>query len=105
MLLKREQRKEKLLKTEQGDSKISPYYIMKVKIKLNAIEKVKDFVNITGRQEFNVFIQSGRYIIDAKSIMGIFSVDLCNDLELSAEKCTQEEFDKYCKAIKEFIVE
>lgn len=78
---------------------------MKKKIYLNTISKVKDFVNISNRQEFNIFIKSGRYVIDAKSIMGIFSLDLSNQLELYPEKCTQEQFDEYCKQIEQFTEE
>lgn len=45
-------------------------------LNLNSIESVKEFVNIVGRFEFFVDLGSGRHIIDAKSIMGIFSLDL-----------------------------
>ena len=44
-----------------------------VKININTINDVKDFVTIVSRCEYDVDIVSGRYAIDAKSIMGIFS--------------------------------
>ena len=44
-----------------------------VKIFLGTIERVKDFVNAVTRLDCDVDIVSGRYVIDAKSIMGIFS--------------------------------
>ena len=47
-----------------------------VKICLGTIERVKDFVNAVTRLDCDVDIVSGRYVIDAKSIMGIFSTDL-----------------------------
>ena len=47
-----------------------------VKICLGTIERVKDFVNEVSHLECDVDIVSGRYVIDAKSIMGIFSTDL-----------------------------
>ena len=47
-----------------------------VKIFLGTIERVKDFVNAVTRLDCDVDIVSGRYVIDAKSIMGIFSTDL-----------------------------
>ena len=50
-----------------------------VKIFLGTIERVKDFVNAVTRLDCDMDIVSGRYVIDAKSIMGIFSVDLSND--------------------------
>ena len=59
-----------------------------VKIFLGTIERVKDFVNAVTRLDCDVDIVSGRYVIDAKSIMRIFSLDLSNpiDLNIHAEK-------------------
>ena len=45
-------------------------------ISLNNIEKVKNFVNKISEVDANVDLESGRYVVDAKSIMGIFSLDL-----------------------------
>lgn len=75
------------------------------KVMLNAIDKVKQFVNVTSKVDGDVFLQSGRYIVDAKSIMGIFSIDLTKPLEMSFEKCSDEERNKYLEKIQEFIVE
>lgn len=51
--------------------------IMKtVSISLNSIDKVKAFVNDISKYDFDFDLVSGRYVIDAKSIMGIFSTDL-----------------------------
>lgn len=47
-----------------------------VQISLNSIDKVKSFVNAITQYEFDFDLISGRYVIDAKSIMGIFSTDL-----------------------------
>ena len=47
-----------------------------VKISLNSIDKVKAFVNTIARYDEDFDLVSGRYVIDAKSIMGIFSLDL-----------------------------
>ena len=55
-----------------------------VKIFLGTIERVKDFVNAVTRLDCDVDIVSGRYVIDAKSIMGIFSLDLSKPLILNA---------------------
>ena len=46
-----------------------------VSISLNSIEKVKSFVNEINKYECDYDLISGRYIIDAKSIMGIFSLE------------------------------
>ena len=53
-----------------------------VKIKLDTVEKVKGFVSIVAPLDGDIDIVSERYVIDAKSIMGIFSLDLSKTLEL-----------------------
>lgn len=59
-----------------------------VKISLNSIDKVKSFVNEITKFDNEFDLVSGRYVIDAKSIMGIFSLDLSKpiDLNIHAEK-------------------
>ena len=52
-----------------------------VKISLNSIDKVKAFVNEVTKYDAEFDLVSGRYVIDAKSIMGIFSLDLAKPLE------------------------
>ncbi len=52
------------------------------KILLNTIESVKDFVNIVSKFDAPMDLASGRYVVDAKSIMGIFSMNLSNPMEL-----------------------
>lgn len=54
-----------------------------VQISLNSIEKVKSFVNDIARFETDFDLVSGRYVIDAKSIMGIFSLDLSKPITLN----------------------
>ncbi len=53
-----------------------------LKILLGTIEDVKEFVNITNKYEFDCDLISGRYAVDAKSIMGIFSLDLSKSLNM-----------------------
>ena len=52
-------------------------------ISLNSIDKVKAFVNEITKFENDFDLVSGRYVIDAKSIMGIFSLDLSKPIELN----------------------
>ena len=54
-----------------------------VKISLNSIDKVKAFVNEISRFDCDFDLVSGRYVIDAKSIMGIFSLDLSKTIDLN----------------------
>ena len=54
-----------------------------VKISLNSIDKVKAFVNEISKFDCDFDLVSGRYVIDAKSIMGIFSLDLSKPIALN----------------------
>ena len=51
-------------------------------IMLNSINDVKNFVNIVNKYDFDVDLTSGRYVVDAKSIMGIFSLDLSKPIKV-----------------------
>ena len=55
-----------------------------VKIRLSSIEAVRDFVEIVRKYDSEVDLSSGRYVVDAKSIMGIFSLDLSKPITLNA---------------------
>ncbi len=70
-------------------------------ILLNAINDVKFFVNAVSKYDFDVDLVSGRYAVDAKSIMGIFSLDLSKEIKLVIHSDDAEEF---IKEIKPFIV-
>ena len=54
-----------------------------VQISLNSIDKVKSFVNDITKFDYDFDLVSGRYVIDAKSIMGIFSLDLSKPINLN----------------------
>ena len=73
---------------------------MKTKIKLDSINAVKDFVSIVMLYDFDIDLVSGRYAVDAKSIMGIFSLDLSQTLVLNAD--TDEE-EKVKEAFADFV--
>lgn len=73
-----------------------------IKIMLATINDVKTFVNAVSRYDFDVDLVSGRYAVDAKSIMGIFSLDLSKVIELQAHGDNTEAF---FNEIKQFIVE
>ncbi len=74
-----------------------------VYISLNSIDKVKQFVNIINIYDSDFDLSSGRYIIDAKSIMGIFSLDLSKVLRLDIynDQCA----DDIIKDLHMFITE
>ena len=54
-----------------------------VQISLNSIDKVKSFVNAITQFNFDFDLISGRYVIDAKSMLGIFSLDLSKPIDLA----------------------
>ncbi|MCR5452049.1 MAG: HPr family phosphocarrier protein [Lachnospiraceae bacterium] len=62
-----------------------------VKISLNSIDKVKSFVNTITQFDTDFDLISGRYVIDAKSIMGIFSLDLSQPIDLTIHAESDEE--------------
>ncbi len=74
-----------------------------VKISLNSIDKVKAFVNEVTKFDSDFDLVSGRYVIDAKSIMGIFSLDLSKSIDLNIHNDAQA--DNILAALKPFIVE
>ncbi len=74
----------------------------KANIMLSTINDVKEFVAEVTLCDYDVDLISGRYAVDAKSIMGIFSLDLSKPIQLEAQtKDASEFFEK----IKQFIVE
>lgn len=74
-----------------------------VKISLNSIDKVKSFVNDVTRFDTDFDLVSGRYVIDAKSIMGIFSLDLSKSIDLNIH--TEDNIDSILEILKPYIVE
>lgn len=74
--------------------------MISVKILIDSVEKVKDFTSILGKEEVECEIVDGIHIIDAKSIMGIFSLDLSKPLQLNIHTDNTELLDK----IKDYIV-
>ena len=73
-----------------------------VNISLNSIDKVKAFVNDITKFDTDFDLISGRYVIDAKSIMGIFSLDLSKPIELNIHG--EENVEKVLDVLKPYIV-
>lgn len=74
----------------------------KARILLSTINDVKRFVNVVSKYDFDVDLISGRYAIDAKSIMGIFSLDLSKPITLEVHS---EDCDTFFKEIDDFIIQ
>lgn len=77
--------------------------MMKKKILLNSIDAVKNFVNTVTKYECDFDLVTGRYVIDAKSIMGIFSLNLSKPIELNIH--ADGDAEEIIASIKEFLVE
>ena len=73
-----------------------------VQISLNSIDKVKSFVNDVTKFDYDFDLVSGRYVIDAKSIMGIFSLDLSKPIDLAMH--TETNLDEILEVLKPYII-
>ena len=74
-----------------------------VEISLNTIEKVKSFVNDITKFDTDFDLVSGRYVIDAKSIMGIFSLDLSKPISLSIH-ADESGLDAIMETLTQYLV-
>lgn len=72
-------------------------------VNLNAIDSVKEFVNIVSKYAYEADLGSGRHNIDAKSIMGVFSLDLSKPIELTIH-AEESECADLLNEISKFIV-
>lgn len=70
-------------------------------IRLSTIEDVRNFVNAVTQCEYDVDLASGRYVVDAKSIMGIFSLDLMNPIQMTVHS---DDCDKFLATVERFII-
>ena len=77
------------------------FSMRKLQIQLKTINDVKDFVNIVSKCSYDVDLSSGRYVVDAKSIMGIFSLDLSKpiNVEIFSDDC-----EDFLNDIKRFVI-
>ena len=73
-----------------------------IKISLNSIDQVKSFVNTITKYDYDFDLVSGRYVIDAKSIMGIFSLDLSRPIDLTIH--TDNDVESVLEDLKPYMV-
>lgn len=73
-----------------------------VRISLNSIDKVKSFVNDLTKFDVDFDLVSGRYVIDAKSIMGIFSLDLSKPIDLNIH--AEQSIDEILEILSPYII-
>ena len=73
-----------------------------VTVNINSIEKVKKFVNVITIYDNDFDLVCDRYVIDAKSIMGIFSLDLSKPIDLTIY--TDDDTSDVLEALKPYII-
>ena len=74
-----------------------------IQVSLNSIDKVKNFVNDLNRFDCDFDLVSGRYVIDAKSILGIFSLDLSNPIDLMIH-AEGEQLEDVLKTLSKYAI-
>ena len=79
--------------------------IIGYKIKIDTIEKVKKFVGIVDTFENDIDLIEKRYIVNAKSVMGIFSLDLTNPLEVIIRNASMNDATRLQELMEEFRVD
>ena len=75
---------------------------MEFQIKLSTVEQIRSFINKVERYNFPVDLKEGRYIVDAKSIMGIFSLDLSKPINLNIH--ADAGLDEILEILKPYII-
>lgn len=70
-------------------------------VSFDSVDKVKDFVNTVDAIDGDVLLSCGRYVINAKSIMGIFSLDLSKKLKLEIEDWKED----YIVSLEQYLSE
>ena len=88
--------------SETSENHKEEMYMKTVQISLNSIDKVKSFVNDITKFDYDFDLVSGRYVIDAKSIMGIFSLDLSKPIDLNIR--TEDGADEVMKVLKNYEI-
>ena len=73
-----------------------------VQVSINTIDKIKEFVNDIARFEYDFDLVSGQYVVNAKSIMGIFSLDITKPISLHIN--TEENTDRVIDALAAYMV-
>ena len=78
--------------------------MVKLTVKIVSMQDADKFNKLCSKFDCDMDLQSGKYYVDAKSIMGIFSVDLSKDLTLVIGTNDKTEIDRIKKTIQKFVV-
>ena len=75
---------------------------MTTKIKLALAEDIKKFVNEARTFTSDINVRSGNYVVDGKSILGLFSINTSNPIEIELVSSDLEEIEKFNVMISKF---
>ena len=75
-----------------------------MQIKLSTIEDVRNFVNNVTKYSVDLDLKSGRYTVDARSLMGIFSLDLLKPIDFVINSDDEKIVSDVVKDVKEWII-
>ena len=73
-----------------------------VQVSINTVDKIKSFVSDITKFEYDFDLVSGRYVVNAKSIMGIFSLDIGKPINLNIN--TEENTDKLLEVLSAYMI-
>ena len=88
----------KILSSITNEGRLS---MREVNIKLSLTEDIKEFVKITIKYPFDIDLLSGRYVVDGKSILGIFSLDLTSPITV---KIHSDDCEKFIDDLEPYII-
>lgn len=75
-----------------------------MKVKFSTFEKVNQFVDVITGFESDIDLVSGRYVVNAKSVMGVYSLDLSKELELKIYERADGDTEKLVQALRDLNV-
>lgn len=75
-----------------------------IKIKLKNINDIREFVNISNEYNFNITLSSGKYVVDAKQIIEVFSLDLNENININMKNTIENEKIDFLKKIKKYAI-
>lgn len=73
-----------------------------VLVKIGTVENVRRFIDASTKQAFDIDLESGRYLIDGKSIMGLFSLDLSKAVTVI---CHSDDAEAFINLISDMVIE
>lgn len=74
------------------------------KVLLETVEKIKKFINIVNKYDEDIDISKGRYTVDAKSVIGIFTLDLTEAVKVVFFSDNSDRINKFRNDIKDFLI-